>query len=324
MSETRPERRDLNGVFLLDKASGYSSNASLQKVRRLFRARKAGHTGSLDPLASGLLPICLGEATKLSSYLLDTDKRYQVRVRLGAETDTADSEGRVTVTRPVPVLSETVIEAVLEGFRGEGMQVPPMYSALKHQGRRLYELARQGIEVDRPARLITIHELRLIGFELTALELEVHCSKGTYIRTLAESIGRMLGTAGHVELLRRTSVGSLDVAAASTIDYLEALAEPGREALLLPMDLLVPHLPAVVLDETMSLLASRGNPVRVADAPEHGWVRLYGHTAAFLGLGEMLGDGRVGSRRILSNPFHAGGTGQVDGPVTPCRDKALD
>ena len=302
MSEGRPERRAINGVLLLDKAGGFSSNSSLQKVKRLFRARKAGHTGSLDPLASGLLPVCFGEATKLSSYLLYTDKRYEVRIRLGAETDTADAEGTVTVTRPVPEMSETLIENVLQEFRGEGEQIPPMYSALKHQGQRLYDLARKGVEVDRPARPITIHALKLLRFDEASMELDVHCSKGTYIRTLAEDIGRALGCGGHVEVLHRTGVGSLDVADALTMDQLEVMSPEERDEALLPMDGLVNHLPALEFNEAMSLLLCQGNPLFVPQAPTQGWVRLYGRSAGFLGLGEVLEDGRIGPRRMFTRP----------------------
>lgn len=300
MTESRPARRAISGVFLLDKASGYSSNSSLQKVKRLFRAQKAGHTGSLDPLASGLLPICLGEATKLSSYWLNSDKRYEVRVRLGAETDTADSEGRVTRTAPVPDLSEALIETVLARFRGAIEQVPPMYSALKHQGQRLYDLARKGVEVERPARPITIHALTLLGFDATTLTLDVRCSKGTYIRVLAEDIGRAMGCGGHVEMLRRTEVGEFGLDLSCTMDRLEELPEPERDELLLPSDSLVLHLPAVELNESMSVLVARGNPLFVPQAPVSGWVRLYGRSAGFLGLGEVLDDGRIGPRRVLN------------------------
>lgn len=300
MSESRPARRAISGVFLLDKASGYSSNSSLQKVKRLFRAQKAGHTGSLDPLASGLLPICLGEATKLSSYWLNSDKRYEVRVRLGAETDTADSEGSVTRTAPVPDLSEALIETVLARFRGAIEQVPPMYSALKHQGQRLYDLARKGVEVERPARPITIHALTLLGFDATTLTLDARCSKGTYIRVLAEDIGRALGCGGHVEMLRRTEVGEFGLDLSCTMDRLEELPEPERDELLLPSDSLVLHLPAVELNESMSVLVARGNPLFVPQAPVSGWVRLYGRSAGFLGLGEVLDDGRIGPRRVLN------------------------
>jgi len=302
MSEGRPERRAINGVLLLDKASGFSSNSSLQKAKRLFRARKAGHTGSLDPLASGLLPVCLGEATKLSSFLLDTDKRYEVRIRLGAETDTADAEGAVTVTHPVPEMSDVLVEKVLHEFRGEGEQIPPMYSALKHQGQRLYDLARKGLEVERPPRPITIHALKLLRFDATTMELDVHCSKGTYIRTLAEDIGRALGCGGHVEVLRRTDVGSLDVANALTMDQLEAMSPEERDKVLLPLDELVSHLPALEFNEAMSLLLCQGNPLFVPQAPTQGWVRLYGCSAGFLGLGKVLEDGRIGPRRMLIRP----------------------
>lgn len=302
MSDSRPERRAINGVLLLDKASGFSSNSSLQKVKRLFRARKAGHTGSLDPLASGLLPVCLGEATKLSSFLLNSDKRYEVRIRLGAETDTADVEGTVTLTRPVPDLTEAIIEQVLQDFRGEGEQIPPMYSALKHQGQRLYDLARKGLEVDRPARPITIHSLTLLRFDATSMELDVHCSKGTYIRTLAEDIGRRLGCGGHVEVLRRTAVGSLKVMDAFTIDQLEVMTQNERDKVLMPMDELVSYLPSVEVNEAMSLMFCQGNPLFVPQAPSQGWVRLYGRSAGFLGLGEVLDDGRIGPRRMFQRP----------------------
>lgn len=299
MSGGRPERRDIDGVFLLDKCSGYTSNSSLQRVKRLYSARKAGHTGSLDPLASGLLPICLGEATKFSSFLLNSDKRYQVRIRLGVETDTADSEGAATVTRAVPPLSAPLIEHVLSRFRGEGTQVPPMYSALKQQGRRLYDLARQGVEVERPARPITIFSLRLLDFTAATIDLDVHCSKGTYVRTLAEDIGRELGCGGHVERLRRTGVGSLDITSACTIERLESIPGTNRDDLLLPVDGLVAQLPLVTLNDAMAALVRQGNPLFVPQAPTAGWVRLYGRTAGFLGLGEVLDDGRIGPRRML-------------------------
>ena len=301
MSAGRASLRPISGVFLLDKASGYSSNSSLQKVRRLFQARKAGHTGSLDPLASGLLPVCLGEATKLSSFLLNTDKRYRFRVRLGVATDTADSEGRVIATQTVPDLSDALIEAALAPLRGEIDQVPPMYSALKHQGQRLYDLARQGIEVERASRRIVIHELRLLAYAADIVDLEVHCSKGTYVRSLAEALGQALGCGGHVEILRRTAVGTLDIAEALTMDELEALSLEDRDARLRPMDQLVAHMPAVELNDDMSRLVRQGNPLFVPQAPPHGWVRLYGRSLGFLGLGEVLDDGRVGPRRMLAS-----------------------
>jgi tRNA pseudouridine55 synthase len=295
-------RRDLHsidGILLLDKASGMTSNAALQKVKRLLKARKAGHTGSLDPLASGLLPICLGEATKLSGFLLNTDKRYRVRVRLGVTTLTGDSEGEIVETCPVPPLDERVIEQALTRFRGEILQIPPMYSALKHQGRRLYDLARQGIEVEREARRVTIYELTLVNFDSASLELEVACSKGTYIRTLAEDIGESLGCGGHVEALRRTGVGGLSVAEAYTLSHMESVAADELLRLVLPMDRIVVDLPAVRLSEELGFYVRRGQTVLVPNAPPQGWVRLYVKPSVFMGVGEILDDGRVAPRRLI-------------------------
>jgi len=237
-------------------------------------------------------------------------RRLEALVRVGAD---AGDVGRVEDAVAVAVASDVgdprAAEPALErgdgntdGFRGAGVQVPPMYSALKHQGQRLYNLARKGIEVERQARPIAIYALRLLGFDATSLVLDVHCSKGTYIRTLAEDIGRVLGCGGHVEMLRRTALGALDVGAACTMDRLAALTEEGREALLLPIDTLVAHLPAVELNEEMSIQASHGNPLFVPQAPVQGCVRLYGRLAGFLGLGEVLEDGRIGPRRMLRNP----------------------
>lgn len=290
---------DLNGIFLLDKSPGITSNGALQRAKWLFRAKKAGHTGSLDPIASGLLPLCLGEGTKLSGFLLNTDKRYQVRVRLGVATETGDTEGAVIETQPVPPLNAEFIESYLAPFRGEILQVPPMYSALKHQGQRLYDLARKGIEVEREARAVTIYELRLEGFDATSVDLDVHCSKGTYIRTLAEDLGRAMGCGGHVEILRRTAVGDLKVADAHTLDRLEALAEAERPGLLLPLDTIVSDLPAVQLNDQLSFYLRKGEAVLVPKAPTEGWVRLYGRHSLFMGVGEVLDDGRIAPRRLV-------------------------
>jgi tRNA pseudouridine55 synthase len=296
---TRPELRPLNGILLLDKPTGMSSNHALQKAKRLLRAKKAGHTGSLDPIASGMLPLCVGEATKLSGFLLNTDKRYRVRVRLGVTTKTADIEGEILETRPVPALTEALIEAALEGFRGEISQVPPMYSALKHNGQRLYDLARRGIEVEREARRVTIYELCLTGFGAEWLELDVHCSKGTYIRTLAEDLGRALGCGGHVEMLRRTAVGDLDVRRAVTLEQLESLSDEARPGLLLPMDSIVADLPSVQLNDELGYFVRKGQAVLVPKAPTQGWVRLYQKQSVFMGLGEVLDDGRIAPRRLV-------------------------
>ncbi|QSA97595.1 tRNA pseudouridine(55) synthase TruB [Methylococcus sp. EFPC2] len=293
----------IDGVLLLDKSPGMSSNLALQKARRLYQARKAGHTGSLDPLATGLLPVCLGEATKLSAYLLDDDKRYVTTVRLGRTTTTADSEGETLEVKPVPHFSESDIESVLAGFRGDIEQFPPMYSALKHQGRRLYELARQGVEVERAARSVSIYSLELLAFGPDSLELEVHCSKGTYIRSLAEDIGNMLGCGAHVERLRRTAVGCFDVARAHTLADLEALTEQQRLDLLLPADSAVEGLPAVWLGESQTHFIRHGQAVLAPKAPTDSPLRLYSRELGFLGMGEVNDEGLVAPRRLFVDPI---------------------
>ncbi|WNL39332.1 tRNA pseudouridine(55) synthase TruB [Halomonas sp. PAMB 3232] len=292
----------VNGVMLLDKPKGLSSNHALQRVRRLFEAQKAGHTGTLDPMATGLLPICLGEATKFSAHLLEADKMYRTRVELGVMTDTGDAEGEVLERRDVPALTEHDIEAAIARFRGEIDQVPPMYSALKHQGRKLYELAREGKEVERKARRVCIHEARLIGFDGAAFELEVSCSKGTYIRTLAEDIGAALGCGAHISALRRLRTGPFDSEAMWTLEEIEALADqPTREAKLMPVDVLVDHLPALTVDDTGHQRLSHGQPAAL-DATALGLenlARLY-HADAFIGLGVVKGPQEVAPKRLLS------------------------
>ncbi|MGI9211448.1 MAG: tRNA pseudouridine(55) synthase TruB [Methylococcaceae bacterium] len=301
MSE-RTALRPISGVVLLDKATGLSSNSALQRVKRLFKARKAGHTGSLDPLASGLLPVCLGEATKLSGFLLNHDKRYTVTIRLGITTDTGDTEGSMVATAPVPRLTKNDMLEVLSGFRGEVMQKPPMYSAIKHQGKRLYELARQGIEVERKARPVTLYELNLLSMEDDSLELDVRCSKGTYIRTLAEDIGNVLGCGGHVTRLRRTEVGDLTLAQAYTESSLASLPESPLMDTLLPPDAIISNIPAVHLSDEQGFYVQRGQAVRVTDPPAtDGWVRLYLQHTRFLGMGIVLNDGRIAPRRLLNS-----------------------
>ncbi len=295
-------RRDVHGILLLDKPVGMSSNQALQAVKRLYRARKAGHTGSLDPMASGLLPICLGEATKISGFLLGADKHYLVTVRLGVRTATGDTEGEVLETRPVPPLDPEDVEPVLERFRGEIEQIPPMYSAVKHQGERLYRLARKGVEVERHPRRVTIRELRLVALRPEELELEVRCSKGTYIRTLAEDIGEALGCGGHVSALRRLGVEPFDEPEMVPLETLrERAAEGGPGALdafLLPVEAALAGWPAVRLDADLAYYVRQGQPVLVPRAPTEGWVRLY-EDGRFLGVGEVLDDGRIGPRRLL-------------------------
>jgi len=251
MKKTSPkiQRRHISGVFLLNKPLGISSNAALQRVRGLYRAQKGGHTGALDPLASGLLPICLGEATKFSHYLLDSTKRYQTTIHLGHSTTTGDVEGEVLLEQAVPALTEEKIAQVLASFTGEIQQVPPMYSALKKEGRPLYELARQGIEIEREARPITIEAIELLSFTENSLTLDITCSKGTYIRVLGEDIAKALGTFGHLTYLHRIKTGQFDLIPSYTIEYLESLTEWEREALLLPVFAPVEHFPRVQIPE---------------------------------------------------------------------------
>ncbi|TCB48958.1 tRNA pseudouridine(55) synthase TruB [Acinetobacter sp. ANC 4779] len=251
MKKTSPkiQRRHISGVFLLNKPLGISSNAALQRVRGLYRAQKGGHTGALDPLASGLLPICLGEATKFSHYLLDSTKRYHTTIHLGHSTTTGDIEGEVLLEQAVPALTEDKIQQVLAGFVGDIQQVPPMYSALKKEGRPLYELARQGIEVEREARPLTIEAIELLSFTENSLTLDITCSKGTYIRVLGEDIAKALGTFGHLTYLHRIKTGQFDLIPEYTIEYLESLTEFEREALLLPVFAPVEHFPSVQIPE---------------------------------------------------------------------------
>lgn len=297
-------RRAVNGILLLDKPVGLTSNAALQVVKRLYQAQKAGHTGSLDPLASGLLPICLGAATKLSGYLLNADKSYQFTCRLGISTTTGDAEGEVTATYPLPALSRELLEEVLQRFVGESLQTPPMYSALKRNGQPLYKLARQGIEVERAPRAVTIHELQLLHWEGELLECRMRCSKGTYVRTLAEDVGKALGCGAHIAALRRTAVQPYDTAQLLTLDALHEVAERGfaaLDALLLPLDSALAHWPALQVRGDSAFYLRQGQAVLVPRAPTQGWVRLYQGEEEFLGLGEILDDGRVEPRRLFGN-----------------------
>jgi tRNA pseudouridine55 synthase len=304
MGRRRGDERRVDGILLLDKPAGLTSNAALQKVKRLYRARKAGHTGSLDPLASGLLPICLGEATKVSGFLLDADKHYWVSCRLGVRTSTADAEGEVLETRSVTDVTEGRLREVMESFKGEIEQVPPMYSAVKHQGKRLYALARQGVEVERQPRRVTIHAIELREFRPPLVEIDVHCSKGTYIRTLVEDIGTALGCGAHVADLRRYGVGPYNASGMVTLEVLEdCLAREGEAALdrlLLPMESGLSQWPDVRLSVNAAFYLRQGQPVLVPHAPTAGLVRLYEGQRRFLGVGEILDDGRVAPRRLLN------------------------
>lgn len=301
MSRRRTKGRNVNGVLLLDKPIGMSSNEALQLVKRLFNANKAGHTGSLDPLASGLLPICFGEATKASGFLLDADKHYQVRCKLGERTTTADAEGEVIERRPVEGIDAARLEEVFAGFRGEIEQIPPMYSAVKHQGQRLYKLARQGVEVEREARRVVIHALTLRGLELPYFDIDVHCSKGTYVRTLAEDIGAVLGCGAHVTELRRLGVGPYDTAGMVDLHSLKAGAEDmaALDAHLFPIESALTQWPDVRLSPDATFYLRQGQPVVVPHAPTSGWVRLYAADQRFLGMGQVLDDGRVAPKRMM-------------------------
>jgi tRNA pseudouridine55 synthase len=296
--QVKIQRRPLSGVFLLNKPEGISSNGALQRVRWLYRAAKGGHTGALDPLATGLLPICLGDATKFSHYLLDADKTYHTVVRLGRTTTTGDREGETVTEHAIPPLDAERIEAVLATLRGPIMQVPPMYSALKKDGRPLYELARQGIEIERPARPVTIHRLILLAFDDQTLTLEVTCSKGTYIRTLAEDIGAGLGCGGYVETLHRTQTGPFVLDESMTIDYLETLDDTTRDALLLPTWAPVADMPRVQLDDGEDFYFCRGQSVMVSQSA--GEYLVFAHDK-LLGLGRVDDERQLHPKRVMSS-----------------------
>ncbi len=292
--------RDVDGVVLLDKPEGLTSNAALQRVRRAFRARKAGHTGSLDPLASGLLPICLGQATKASGQLLDADKTYRFRLVLGSRTSTGDRAGEVIDSAPVPELDERQLRGVMASFLGESTPVPPRYAALKHEGRRLYKLARAGLEVERAPRKVRIDCLELLAMEPGWLEFEVTCSKGTYVRSLAEDLAVALGTVGHVGSLRRTGFGPFSGARVHTLGEIErAAGSPDLAALLLAVDAALPGLPAIQLGESEQSSILRGQSVQAA-GPRAARVRMYGVGGRFLGVGRMDEEGaRLAPERIM-------------------------
>ncbi|MBK1644751.1 tRNA pseudouridine(55) synthase TruB [Thiocapsa imhoffii] len=305
MGRRRNTGRAVTGILLLDKPLGLTSNDALQRVKRLFGAAKAGHTGSLDPLATGLLPCCFGDATKFSAYLLDADKRYRVRVRLGITTTTADAEGEILTQQPVEGVDEARVRQALAGFLGTIMQCPPMHSAVKHQGQRLYELARKGVEVERTPREIQIFALDLLAMMLPEIELDVHCSKGTYVRTLAEEIGAAIGCGAHVSGLRRSAVGPYNETLTSfvALETLENLArdgdQAGLDALLLPLDSALGHCPRVRLSADAAFYLKQGQAVLVPQAPTEGLVRLYGPSDDFVGVGCILEDGRVQPKRLI-------------------------
>jgi len=289
-----------SGILLLDKPRGLSSNAALQRVRTLFGREKAGHVGSLDPLATGMLPICLGEATKVAADIVAGRKCYRFTVTLGARTTTGDAEGTVSERAGIPPLERPGIELVLARFLGPCQQIPPMYSALKRAGQPLYRLARAGVTVERPPRAIEVSQLRLLGLSSDTLELEVLCSKGTYVRVLAEDIATALGTLGYVSVLRREYVEPFEGEPMHTLESLSEMRTRGAEPTLLPIDRPLGHLPAVHLEREAARRVRQGQAVNVADAPQAERVRLYG-VEGFLGIGACDGEGAVHPRRLLAS-----------------------
>ncbi len=302
----RRKGRDVNGILVIDKPIGLTSNGILQQVKHLFGAAKAGHTGALDPLATGVLPLCFGEATKFSQMMLDSDKAYVATARMGVTTETGDSEGKVVLEQAVPSdLTEARLESVLETFRGDIQQVPSMYSALKHKGKPLYEYARAGIEIERPARPVTIYELRLLALRENEFDIAVGCTKGTYIRSLVEDIGQALGCGAHVIALRRTMASGFTLEQTYTIDVLEAIRarEESLDALLVEPDAALSMFPSLELESDRLRSILNGQPVRMSDQTVTGPVRLYGNDR-FVGLGEGIsedGDIKIVPRRLVKN-----------------------
>ena len=302
MSRRNPKGRDINGIVLLDKDTGLSSNAALQKVKRLFFAKKAGHTGSLDPLASGILPICLGQATKVAQFLLDDDKRYFVRGKLGENTDTYDCEGVVIKTQPFEQLNQDEIMAAALSFKGDILQVPPMYSALKKDGQPLYKLARQGIEIERPARPVTIHDINFISYEQGVMTLDVSCSKGTYIRSLIQDIGDKLGCGAHVIELRRTGFAHLDISETIKFCELEALVTEDYQQLdahIFPSENMLPNIQDASLDAQQTIDIKFGRAVQSDQLGDQHTVKLFGPDHEFLGVGELSQDGVIAPKRLF-------------------------
>lgn len=299
----RPKGRELNGILLLDKPPGSTSNTILQEVKSLYKAAKAGHTGSLDPIATGMLPICFGEATKISAFLLDADKSYEVLCQFGEKTTTADTEGEIISVREVPDINDSILRNILEPFLGDIEQIPPMYSALKHDGKRLYDLARQGIEVERKPRPVHIFSIDILEVGKTTARLEVACTKGTYIRTLVEDIGEALGCGAHVAELRRLTVGVYSDSSAMV--SLEELVEKSREDIdcidnyLLPLESALSHWPDVHLTADSAFYIRQGQAVQVAKAPSEGMVRIYQEEGGFVGLGQIQEDGKVAPKRLF-------------------------
>jgi tRNA pseudouridine55 synthase len=293
-------KKNISGVLLLDKPLGFSSNQALQKIKWLLQAAKAGHTGTLDPLATGLLPLCFGEATKFAHYLTDADKTYIATIKLGVTTSTGDAEGEVLSSQPVN-LTQSQFEQACHQFVGEISQIPPMYSALKHEGKALYEYARAGVEIERKARNVNIYSIKQNSFASDVANITVTCSKGTYIRTLAEDIGHMLGCGAHLIGLRRTATANYQIADAITLEQFEAMTAEQRESILLPVDSAIQHLPAITLDEYCAFYLHQGQSVWRSGMIPAGLLRLYDEQQVFLGLGELASDGKVAPKRLIVN-----------------------
>lgn len=292
-------KRKVDGVLLLDKPAGLTSNTALQKAKRLYRAEKAGHTGTLDPFATGLLPLCLGEATKFSQFLLEADKIYLAELRLGVRTSSGDPEGEVIETRSVRV-GETEVRQALPGFTGEIEQTPPMHSALKHAGRPLYEYARKGIEIERKSRRVTVHELELLSCSGNSCVLRVYCGKGFYVRALADDLGELLGCGAHLTVLRRLAVGPFSIERAHTLDHLIELDEADRDTCLLPADILVESMPRLDLDLDSAWQILHGQAIWMPRLVVGRSYRLYAPDGRFLGVAEVDQDGKAAPKRLLA------------------------
>lgn len=302
----KPHERDVHGILLLDKPAGITSNDALQRIKRSYRAARAGHTGSLDKPATGILPICLGEATKFSSYLLNADKTYVTVAKLGVVTNTADAEGEILETRSVPDFNQQNLEQILAQFVGNIEQIPPMYSALKVDGQRLYKLAYQGVEVTRQPRPVSIHQIDLLHFDQDSFEIRVRCSKGTYIRTLIEDIGNVLGCGAHVSTLRRLSTGPFTEEQMVTMETVEKqmeLDDNALDGLLMPVDSALDHLPQTELSEDDTYHLCLGQAVLVPYASREklgeGLVRIYDQNHVFIGIGTIMDNGRIAPKRLL-------------------------
>ena len=300
----RGKGRNVNGIILLDKAKGESSNYALQRIKKLFHAKKAGHTGSLDPLATGVLPLCLGEATKISQFLLDSDKRYMAKIKLGERTDSGDSEGVVIdVQQRIDVDYDALVQTLTK-FEGEIKQLPPMYSALKHRGVPLYKLARKGISIKRKVRPVTIRKIGLMNFDNNIAEIDVTCSKGTYIRTLADDLGQELGCGAHIIELRRIQAGMFSIDQCRDSNELEKIEDSfglsGLDKVIVPMDRAVEELPRVVLSGERARDIRNGQPVSFRELPKSGHVRLY-EKGNFIGIGIVNADGEVAPKRLVAS-----------------------